>query len=87
MAMSKRAGYKPLKGGTPRGSSSGVSSCGIDRLIKLGSALVIIFPWVALVLMLGYGSLLRGRTDVIKELPGGKKCIGWRQTYYCHPFA
>jgi len=46
----------------------------------------VVLPWVVLLVLLS-GSLFKGRSHVIQDLPGGKKCVGWRETFFCHPFA
>jgi hypothetical protein len=51
---------------------------------------LVLLPWFAFILL---GALLwRVRLHshlppVVQEVPGGKQCLGWRQTYFCHPFA
>lgn len=85
--MSRKA--LPIKqtkhAGSPKSAVPARSS--FSRIIKVAAGALVVFPWIALVIMLGKGSLFKGSHDAYKDLPGGKKCIGWRETYFCNPFA
>lgn len=54
--------------------------------MQLAAAALVVLPWLVLVMVLSR-SMIKGRTAIIHDLPGGKKCVGWRETYFCHPFA
>ncbi|KIY92158.1 hypothetical protein MNEG_15805 [Monoraphidium neglectum] len=46
-------------------------------------------PWLVLLLV---GCMFLGRAQrqlpvPRADLPGAKQCVGWRETYFCHPFA
>lgn len=62
--------------------SSGPSSilCGV----------LVLVPWISLVLLtvlLWRAKLQGGFPLVVNDIPGGRQCTGWKQTYFCHPFA
>jgi hypothetical protein len=57
-----------------------------------GALYLLLLPWVALLLVGGAFSFWRGGhlqslPPIIQDVPGGKQCWGWRQTFFCHPFA
>jgi len=54
-------------------------------VLKLAFIVLGVLPWVVF-LVVGVRSLVRS-TELRKEIPGGKSCVGWRETYFCHPFA
>lgn len=63
-----------------RGNSSSNLLCGV----------LVLVPWITLVLLsviLWKAKLHGGFPPIVNEIPGGKQCVGWRQTYFCHPFA
>lgn len=58
------------------------------RLARNACACVILFPWSALLALFGLQQYLwRGTVVLPTDLPGARKCVGWRETYFCHPFA
>lgn len=50
---------------------------------------VVLVPWLILILLtvLLWRSKLHSLPLVVRDIPGGRQCTGWRQTYFCHPFA
>lgn len=49
----------------------------------------VVLPWLILALLLvvhTWGSHSKA-PKVPVDLPGAKQCVGWRETYFCHPFA
>jgi hypothetical protein len=50
---------------------------------------LVVLPWTVLLLLVGLHSWHdHGHTSFIQAgLPGAKQCVGWRETYFCHPFA
>jgi len=58
------------------------------RLARNACACVLLFPWSALLALFGLQQYLwRGVIVLPADLPGGRACVGWRETYFCHPFA
>jgi hypothetical protein len=47
-------------------------------------------PWLTVLLLtvvIWRAKLQGGLPPVASDIPGGKHCIGWRQTAFCHPYA
>lgn len=63
-----------------RGGPSSNLLCGI----------LVLVPWLTLMLLsiaLWRAKLHGGLPHIVNDIPGGKQCVGWRQTFFCHPFA
>ncbi|GBF98544.1 pantothenate synthetase [Raphidocelis subcapitata] len=63
-----------------------------ERLRRAPRAALVVVPWLALLLLL-LSALARawprqGAAPAARAgLPGARRCVGWRETFYCHPFA
>lgn len=84
---------------SPRSSSGGALAAGPGGWLKRAGAApggsgglytaLLLLP-LALVLLAGlclWRVKLHSLPPVIQDVPGGKQCFGWRQTYFCHPLA
>lgn len=63
-----------------RGSASVNTICGV----------VVLVPWLTLILLtvLLWRSRLHGGLPLaVRDIPGGRQCLGWKETFFCHPFA
>lgn len=53
-------------------------------------ALLVVVPWLTLILLgvLLWRVRLHGNLPpVVQNIPGGRQCLGWKETFFCHPFA
>jgi len=50
---------------------------------------LVVLPWSVLLLLFALHSWSSHRPPPLPEinLPGARQCLGWRETYFCHPFA
>jgi hypothetical protein len=80
--------------GSPGGSGGGGSCpfgarCTRDAVRRAMWSALVVLPWTVLLLLLAVHSWRAHRAAPLPELglPGARACIGWRETYFCHPFA
>lgn len=80
-------------GGGGGGALGGLASRWLaapDALRRLVRVALVVLPWSALLLLVGVQSWRAhsSRPGLAQQgLPGARQCVGWRETYYCHPFA
>ncbi len=80
----------PSHGGGPHGHGSGAYiRIPRDAVRKVLVATLVVLPWSVLLLLAAAHSWRGGRHAAMPaaHLPGAKQCVGWRETYFCHPFA
>lgn len=70
------SGWRWRGGGSPPSSTL----CGV----------LVLVPWFTLVLLtvlLWRSKLHSNLPMLVNDIPGGRQCTGWKQTFFCHPFA
>lgn len=77
-------------GGSGGGFGGALARCLTpDALRRALCAALVVLPWSALLLLFGLHSWRARAGPGLPQanLPGARQCVGWRETYYCHPFA
>jgi hypothetical protein len=89
--------WTPPRGGSgggdrdrsPSGGGAAAAAAARDALRRSLRPALIGLPW-AVLLLLAAAHSWRGRPAAALpelSLPGARACVGWRETYFCHPFA
>lgn len=78
--------------GSRSNSGSGAAPGWIRRVSGQGSlcSLLLLVPWFMLILvavLLWRVKLHSHLPPLVQDIPGGKQCLGWKSTFFCHPFA